>query len=300
MNIRVNSHKSWIGYIIIVLICFPSCARKRMGHTYTPQIVEEEATMPMGGISNLQDTDEIDTQEREVDTPDEDGIEMPVINNKVPNIILKRFAYTASYNKETRCPNWVAWKLTAGHTDGPFNRKDYRFHEDMDVPSPRSYYHDYSRNGIGLERGHMCPAGDNKWSDKAMDECHLLSNICPQYGDLNGGEWKYLEEDCRDWAKAYNCIYVVCGPIFYSKRHRTIGEDKISVPDAFFKVILRLGKHPQALGFIYPNRNCFRSKSNYVISVDEVEKVTGMDFFSALDDKLENNVECKSNLQLWE
>jgi endonuclease G len=228
------------------------------------------------------------------------AIEIPVMLKNVPNFILKRYAYTMSYNKSTRCPNWVAWKLTGNHTYGSYKRKNYNFHEDMDVPSPRAKLHDYSYNGLGLERGHMCPAGDNKWSDRAMDECHLLSNICPQYGKLNGGAWKYLEEDCRDWAEAYNCIYIVCGPIFYGKTHgTTIGEDKIAVPDAFFKVILRLGNKPQALGFIYPNRKCSGGKSKYVMSVDKVEEIVGMDFFSSLDDNVENKVEQSSNLNLW-
>ena len=228
-----------------------------------------------------------------------DAIEIPVLLKNVPNLILKRYAYSVSYNKSTRCPNWVAWKLTGNHTNGPYRRENYEFHEDMNIPSPRANLHDYSYNGLGLERGHMCPAGDNKWSDRAMDECHLLSNICPQYGKLNGGAWKYLEEDCRDWAETYDCIYIVCGPIFYGKARRTIGEDKVAVPDAFFKVILRLGNNPQALGFIYPNRKCPGGKAKYVMSVDKVEEIVGMDFFSSLDDNVENKVEQSSNLNLW-
>ena len=108
-----------------------------------------------------------------------------------------------------------------------------------------------------------------------------------------------MEEDCRDWAETYDCIYIVCGPIFYGKARRTIGEDKVAVPDAFFKVILRLGNNPQALGFIYPNRKCPGGKANYVMPVDKVEEIVGMDFFSSLDDNVENKVEQSSNLNLW-
>ncbi|HAT62946.1 MAG: DNA/RNA non-specific endonuclease [Prevotella sp.] len=290
---------------IIVLFLFTACARKRSNVSTGIKAVEEEPVTN----SEIDEEDSIsldtinskeaDDQEINESAQNIQGVEIPVIKQKVPNQILKRYAYTLSYNKSTRCPNWVAWKLTASHTDGPYRRKDFQFHEDMDVPSPRAYYSDYSHNSLGLQRGHMCPAGDNKWSERAMDECHLLSNVCPQFGDLNGGEWKYLEEDCREWAKDYKTIYIVCGPVFYNRKHITLGEDKISVPDAFFKVILRLGKNPQALGFIYPNKDCSGGKARYVMSVDEVEKVTGMDFFSSLDDKIENEVERKSNLQLW-
>ena len=290
---------------IIVLFLFTACARKRSNVSTGIKAVEEEPVTN----SEIDEEDSIsldtinskeaDDQEINESAQNIQGVGIPVIKQKVPNQILRRYAYTLSYNKSTRCPNWVAWKLTASHTDGPYRRKDCHLREIMDVPSPRAEYSDYSHNSLGLQRGHMCPAGDNKWSEKAMDECHLLSNVCPQFGDLNGGEWKYLEEDCREWAKEYNTIYIVCGPVFYNRKHITLGEDKISVPDAFFKVILRLGRKPQALGFIYPNKDCSGGKARYVMSVDEVEKVTGMDFFSSLDDKVENEVERKSNLQLW-
>lgn len=291
---------------ILIVLLFSACAKKRnytgisasFSDDYPVRVSEREETTDTTTVSKTTEVEQEKEESKET-YPTIEEVDIPVITQIIPSQLLKRYAYTISYNKATRCPNWVAWKLTAEHTDGPYNRNEYKFHEDMDVPSPRAYYHDYSRNGIELERGHMCPAGDNKWSDRAMEECHLLSNICPQNGDLNGREWKHLEEDCREWAKSYNCIYIVCGPIFYSKKHQTIGEDKISVPDAFFKVVLRLGKSPQALGFIYPNRSCSGGKSAYVLSVDEVEKVTGMNFFSALDDKVEDNVERRSNLQLW-
>lgn len=227
------------------------------------------------------------------------GIEIPRFTKKRQSQVLVRLAYTTSYNKYTRCPNWVAWKLTADHTDGPYVRKGYRFHEDMDVPYPRAYYEDYKGSPYGMQRGHMCPAADNKWSDEAMDECHLLTNICPQYGQLNGGEWKDLEDACRDWARDYGCIYIVCGPIFYSDGPRLIGEHDIAVPDAFFKVVLRLGRNPQALGFIYPNDRCSGPMSDFVMSVDEVEKTVGLDFFAALNDAVENKVERQAKLEKW-
>ena len=250
--------------------------------------------------SDIQDTSDYEPSgSSENITEKTEGLEIPKSTRKVVSLILKRLAYTLSYNKSTLCPNWVAWVLTKDHTDGPYNRKDFRFHEDMDVPFPRAYYEDYKGSPLGMQRGHMCPAADNKWSDKAMDECHLMTNICPQYGELNGGDWKDLEDACREWAETYNCIYIVCGPIFSSNHCRKIGEHNISVPDAFFKVILRLGKHPQALGFIYPNKKCSGRMTDYALSVDDVEKAVGLDFFSTLDDNIENKVERSSNLNAW-
>lgn len=229
----------------------------------------------------------------------DDGLLAPVMEVKRPSQILHRYAYVVSYNRKTRCPNWVAWELTADHSFGPVNRKGYRFHEDDEVPAPRADYSDYKGSPYGMQRGHMNPAGDNKWSERAMDECHLMTNICPQYGNLNGGDWKDLEEACRTWAQAYDNVFIVCGPIFTSKTPKRIGYNDVAVPDGFFKVVLRLGKHPQALGFIYPNSDCSGRMSDYVMSVDDVEKAVGMDFFAGLNDNTEKKVERRSDLNAW-
>ena len=229
--------------------------------------------------------------------------EIPVINaQKVPSQILKRFSYTTSYNKVTRNPNWVGWALTATHTDGEYARKNHSFAEDTDVPAPRATYEDIRESECGYQRGHMCPAGDNKWSYKAQKDAFLMTNICPQNGNLNQKDWKYLEEACREWAQKYGEIYIVAGPIFYGKEYKTVGENKVAVPDAFFKVVLRLGKtaeEAKAIGFIYANQTGHHKMDYYVKTVDEVEAAVGMDFFPRLDDDVEDKVESESNLNEW-
>lgn len=216
--------------------------------------------------------------------------------------MLNRMAYTVSYNSERLTPNWVGWVLTAAHTDGSFERKGHKFMEDQEVPAPRATYADIREGECSYQRGHICPAGDNKWSFQAQKEAFLMTNICPQNGDLNQRDWKYLEEACRDWAKRYERIYIVAGPIFRSKRPKTVGSNGVSVPDAFFKVVLRLGENSsdtKAIGFIYENRKGHHEMAHYGRSVDEVEAATGLDFFYQLDDKTEEAVEQESNLADW-
>lgn len=121
----------------------------------------------------------------QVDVP---GLEIPVVqkkaaNSKASGTIKRRFAYTVSYNHGTRQPNWVAWTLTRAHASGKLKRGD--FEDDMDMPSPKGTKADYFNTGF--DRGHMCPAGDNKWSQQAMDECFLMTNMCPQNHSLNAG-----------------------------------------------------------------------------------------------------------------
>ena len=211
--------------------------------------------------------------------------------------ILKRTAYTASYNQKTRNPNWVGWVLTAEHTDGPYERKGIKFEEDEEVPTPRARYSDIRESECGYQRGHLCPAADNKWSFKTQKEAFLMTNICPQNGDLNQRDWKYLEQDCREWALKYGKIYIVAGPIFNKKRPKTVGENKVAVPDAFFKVVLMVlesgGKDAKAAGFVYDNKEGHHPASHYQKTIDEVERMTHLDFFHQLDDQIENDIESR-------
>ena len=222
---------------------------------------------------------------------DAPGMEIPVSKKKVSQTIRKRFAYTVSYNHDTRQPNWVAWTLTRAHASGKLKRGD--FEDDMDMPSPKGTKADYYNSGY--DRGHLCPAGDNKWNQKAMDECFLMTNMCPQTHALNAGIWNSIEQQCRTWAKKYGKVYIACGPIFLNKQHRKLGKNKVVVPDAFFKVILRTGKNPQAIGFICRNQGATGlQKKDFVNSVDEVERITGYDFFSKLPDNIEKKIEAKA------
>ncbi len=215
----------------------------------------------------------------------------------VPEQMLRRAGYTASYNKTTKLPNWVAWHLTADRTTGPAKRSGVDFQADMDVPAPRAEDSDYY--GSGYDRGHMCPAADNKYSEKAMEESFLFTNMCPQNGNLNRGDWNEMEQACRRWAKEYGGVYVVCGPILYKGKHKTIGKNKVVVPEAFFKVVLRTGENPKAIGFIYKNAEGNRPKGDYVNTVDEVERITGIDFFPELPDDVENKVEATADIADW-
>lgn len=214
-----------------------------------------------------------------------------------PEQILKRTGYVASYNKTTLLPNWVAWHLTAERTEGSAKRSGVDFAEDTEVPEPRATDWDYYNSGY--DRGHMCPAADNKWSKKAMEESFLFTNMCPQNGNLNRGDWNEMEMACRKWAKKYGDLYIVCGPILYKGKHKTIGKNKVVVPEAFFKVVLRTGDDPQAIGFIYKNTSGNRPKDSYVNTVDEVERITGIDFFPSLPDDVEKKVEAECDLGLW-
>lgn len=260
----------------------------------------------IGGTIKDEKTQILGTEETNTlfqDRYDEKVVGIPEMIKSEQSILVKRKGYTLSYNCSYLIPNWVFWHLTAEHTDGPFKRLN-AYIEDLSVPSPRAIEDDY--RGTPWTHGHMCPAGDNKWDEDAMRESNLLTNICPQSAGLNSGLWNKIEQDCRKWAKQYGDLFIVCGPVLYDKEHETIGANKIVVPEAFFKVILCLQGIPKAIGFVIKNieetgdqKGKKKKTAHYVNTVDDVERITGIDFFPALPDDIENEIEAHANLDDW-
>lgn len=228
------------------------------------------------------------------------GLERPNPTHGKTGKMLQKTQFLISYNTETRCPNYVCWHLTSERVKGKVQRSN-NFHADSTLAvNLRVESFDY--NGSGYDRGHMCPAGDNKNKAKAMDESFSMTNICPQNHQLNVGLWNDLEIQCRSWARNYAGVYICCGPIFNKKTSRQVGRRqnmRIAVPDGFFKVVLMMGRTPKAIGFIYPNKSCQGDMRDYAVSVDEVEQVTGFDFFYHLDDKQERQLEKECNPAAW-
>ena len=216
-----------------------------------------------------------------------------------PEKILRRRGYTVSYNRRLNLPNWVAWELDRDKLVERESRSD-KFLPDPDLPPAEAVTTD-DYKGCGYDRGHMCPAGDNRWHWRAMQESFYMTNICPQNHNLNRGDWKELEEACREWARRDGSLYIVCGPILYRQKHKVIGrEHRVTVPEAFFKVLLSTaGGRPKAIGFIYKNTAGNHPLDSYVNTIDQVERITGIDFFPGLPDEVERRVEASCNLSLW-
>ena len=235
-------------------------------------------------------------EQREVETSHLERF-LPADRLGRPGQILYRKSYVVSYNRETKCPNWAFWELTREHADGDVKRPDYAFHEDMEVKAPRADAADY--RGCGYDRGHMCPAGDNKWDREAMYETFLMTNICPQNQQLNSGLWNQIEQQCRYWAKKHGRLYVACGPLFLKGDHHTIGPNRVMVPDAFFKVVLCLEGTPKGIAFICRNTEGDRPRDYYVNTIRDVERVTGYTFFPNLTDAAMRRVKEEADLEMW-
>lgn len=228
--------------------------------------------------------------------PSSKDLEIPTLLTPRQQQIIRHTGYTVSYNKDTKLPNWVSYELTRAETKGKEKRSN-RFIADPLVKGAIATNADYTRSGY--DKGHMAPAADMKWSPVAMNESFYFSNMCPQHPQLNRRGWKKLEDKIRDWAVADSAIIIICGPVI-KKQPKTIGKNKVVVPQQFFKVILSPFVKPmRAIGFLFNNEQSVDPLSAYVVTVDSIERLTNMDFFSLLPDEIENKIEAEANYFQW-
>lgn len=218
-----------------------------------------------------------------------------IIPDEQPEIKAEYTGFKVSFNPERHIPNYVAWELTGAETEGTSPRSS-RFFQDPDVygcATPDDY-----RNS-GFDRGHMAPAADMKWSEQAMTDSHVMTNICPQNHALNSGRWSTLEKKCRQWAQRDSALWIICGPVLTDYLPQTIGNG-VSVPRRFFKVILAPYATPmRAIAFVMPNSYTDEQLEHLACTVDQVEEITGYDFFSCLPDSIENSIENSADLRTW-
>ena len=222
---------------------------------------------------------------------------IPTFIKSTKSQVIEHVGYTVSYNEQRRNPNWVAYELTAEEASGSEPRGN-DFVPDPMVIGRQANDNDYKKSG--WDRGHLAPAADMKWSAQAMEESFYLSNISPQNNNLNRGVWKSIEEKVRDWAVKYGSVLVVTGPVFTTKKGLGyIGKNRVMIPNAFYKVLLVDNGDYEAIGFYCENVAGKKSLSSYVMSVDQIEEISGIDFFPALSDDVEEVVESRYDLQVW-
>ena len=212
------------------------------------------------------------------------------------NVVCHYSGFTSYFNPETHIPNCVAYEIIESETTGDEPRKkSFEADHTIDGCAESSDY----RNS-GYDRGHMAPAADMKWSKEAMEESFLMTNICPQVKSLNSGIWHRLEQRVREWAARDSSIIVVCGPIFTpGKPVEQIGEIGVAVPHRFFKALYAPGRNI-GIAFIFDNDKVKGELRKYAVTIDSVERETGLDLFYNLPDDIENEVENQCNYKLWE
>lgn len=217
--------------------------------------------------------------------------------------LITRQYFLTCHHDDWLIPSWVGYVLLPEDLDGPAHR-DYDFRADPELPvGARAELSDYEEPTF--DRGHMAPASDFTRNDQAMSDTFYLSNIAPQYPEMNRGDWKSLEDGVRKrlpWAEA---VWIFTGNLVLDGDGKPIDPQvhigKVVVPSHCFKVALYQYADDtlRVMSFVIPNiENDTMSWPNHKASIDEVEAATGLDLFSELSEDVESEMESVA-LPLW-
>ena len=226
----------------------------------------------------------------------ENGFPQDLLPSSTTGEVVRHSYFSLSYNEPFEQAEWVAYELKKEHLTYDDRKRPF-FIEDPWVKTKSADWRNYK--GSGYDRGHLCPAGDRRFSEMAYNETFYTSNISPQDRDFNAGIWNRLEMKVRSWAKDYKTLYVITGGIL-EKGLEEIGEEDVDIPDYFYKVIAKRNSSKwDVIGFVIPNREQDKPLRDFTVSIDEIEIRTGIDFFPKLDEKEEELLESSVLLQNW-
>lgn len=204
--------------------------------------------------------------------------------------------YSLSYNELHEQAEWVAYELKKDQIKDSNFKRPY-FELDPAVKTGSAHWRNYKNSGF--DRGHLCPAGDRQFSELAYKQTFLTSNISPQNHGFNSGIWNRLEQQVRSWALKYDGVFVVTGGVLKNDL-TSIGNEEVSVPKYFYKIILDYNRgNPKLIGYLLPHRDSHRPLEDFEVTVDSLESLTGINFFYQFDDSVEEKLESTLSYDKW-
>lgn len=212
------------------------------------------------------------------------------------NDIIFHNYYTLSYSEEHEQAEWVFYKLTSSKLNLRIERKN-NFRQDPKVKTSSAQLYDYK--GSGYDRGHLAPAADMKYNSNSMSESFYLTNISPQSASFNRGVWRKIEKKIRDWSYIYGELIIITGPILQCDSFGEIGYNKVTIPKWYYKVVIDPDNFERNLAFLIQNAGSSESIKSFVVTIDQLEEFSGIDFFYNLSDGIEESFESSKNLNLW-
>lgn len=204
-------------------------------------------------------------------------------------ITICRTAYEVRYDPDAKIPIWVVYTLTPTNAVGCLQRSN-AFTADHSLPKElRSTLADYA--GSGYDTGHIANHADMSWDNLIERESFILSNMAPQLPELNRGIWRTLEVAVRAWAYNHKSdITIYAGPIYDIKEDKKIGPSKVTVPHAFFKIVIDNNKK-ESLAFVFENsKKVGKELSYYQVTVADVERATNLEFGVPDSKAAKNNI----------
>ena len=203
--------------------------------------------------------------------------------------------YALSYRTEFEQAEWVAYWLRPQHLTQDDRERPF-FEIDETVPGHSAHWRNYK--GSGYDRGHLCPAGDRRFSEEAYIETFFTSNVSPQDRAFNAGIWNRLEQQVRRWCRRYGDLYIVTGGVLHDDLPE-IGQEGVEVPEYFYKIIYSPSPDQRIISFLIPNEEQQKPLRDFEISVDELEERTGIDFFFQLDAETQAALEGAKKRGQW-
>ncbi|MEN1783973.1 MAG: DNA/RNA non-specific endonuclease [Bacteroidota bacterium] len=223
-------------------------------------------------------------------------LEAAWLPNSTTDVIVQHNHYTLSYSEPHEQAEWVAYQLQQSHLTYDDRERPY-FVEDPKVATQSADWRNYKRSGY--DRGHLCPAGDRRFSLAAYNETFYTSNISPQERHFNGGIWNRLELKVRQWCKRYGTLTVITGGVLREPMDE-IGEEGVTVPKAFYKVVFRYeGETIKALAFLIPHQESKSHLKTFLVTLNELEAATGIDFFYKLPVSVTDVLEQQIDTSGW-
>lgn len=277
----------WFSAYIVLVSFFVSCNNKQGIESIT--VTETSANSSLG-YNKSKIKNEVEENESK------SNVNFDFLPTSTTNQIVKHRYYTLSYNEKQEQAEWVAYELKKSYIKNNNFKRPF-FIEDPKVTTRSADWRNYKNSGY--DKGHLVPAGDMSFDVSAYNDTFFTSNISPQVHEFNDGVWNRLEQKVRYWAVKYNGVYIVTGGVL-ANSSETIGKEKVLVPKYFYKVLLaKSGNEIKMIAFLVPNEASEKPLCDFVVSVDQIEKRTGIDFFPNLEDKIEDKLESSDDYKAW-
>jgi endonuclease G len=228
------------------------------------------------------------------DSSNEEMVEEVFLPSSTTGDIVRHEHYMLSYNEPFEQAEWVLYELKKSHLTYDDRKRPY-FIEDPKVKTKSADWRNY--RGSGYDRGHLCPAGDRRFSEYAYNETFYTSNISPQDRDFNAGVWNRLEQKVRYWCKTYGDLIVITGGVLENGLDE-IGEEDVDVPKTFYKIVLQKNNN-KAVAFLMPNKESKEPLHHFLVSIDTIEKLTGINFFEKQDEVWQDEMESEVDASSW-
>ena len=232
------------------------------------------------------------------------------------NYLMVKPQFTLSYNTQTLGPNWVAWHLGQENLGDADRSDDFRADPDL----PAEWYAvkkaDYQFNDYGFDRGHVCPSADRTATKQDNSMTFLMTNMVPQSPDNNRVIWMHFENFERELVKAGNEVYIIAGPYgtggttpkgTFDNIPITLKNGDVlymNVPAYTWKVLIaipegtddleRIDSTATVIAINVPNQTGMQKTGDweqFLCSIDDIENMTGYDFFELLPDNVEDVLE---------